>query len=448
MAVRCLEVFEYGELVHLAEDGGGVGRSLLARFMNALGPAGCGLLAVRGVPNLLSSRQALLPLARFLALLSPLQRSDILKEHGLGTDVSFKDPDRLVSSFAAQLSFGQKQEHTQVASRDGAATALERKDTHSNPPHYQVNNWLAEKGLHELGSHFRQLGEAMVEVGLLMARICDMAIPGIKLEEAILEASTAKGRLIHYHSLVDRLLLRDILSKTGSKARNETKSNQFKRDSMMNEAFSCKDLWQQWHFDYGIFTVLTVPMFMSICDMDISCLESAVDNFLYAELKSSLLVENAESDALSRHIGLKVLNSGNGCVEFVNVPADCLIIQVGEAAQILTGGKLRATAHCVCRPSERSDISRETFVVFLQPAWNKRLILPKPVINPTIHGHDDENLVSGIPITSSTFEKEFQEIQSKVPALESRWKDGSTFVEFSRETTKQYYGANGAQSKK
>ena len=50
-----------------------------------------------------------------------------------------------------------------------------------------------------------------------------------------------------------------------------------------------------------------------------------------------------------------------------------MIIQFREATQILSGGKLRATTHCVCIPLERPYVSQETFVVFLQPSWNKSI---------------------------------------------------------------------------
>lgn len=39
-----------------------------------------------------------------------------------------------------------------------------------------------------------------------------------------------------------------------------------------------------------------------------------------------------------------------------------------------------------------------------------------------------------------------QEIRKIIPPLLSRLKDGMTFAEFSRETTKQYYGGRGLQS--
>ena len=61
----------------------------------------------------------------------------------------------------------------------------------------------------------------------------------------------------------------------------------------------------------------------------------------------------------------------------MNIPADCLAFQIGEAMEVLTGGRLAATPHYVSgvmgEPGERGEastefgsISRETFAFFLQ----------------------------------------------------------------------------------
>ena len=58
----------------------------------------------------------------------------------------------------------------------------------------------------------------------------------------------------------------------------------------------------------------------------------------------------------------------------MNIPADCLAFQIGEAMEVLTGGRLAATPHYVSGVmGERSEastefgsISRETFAFFLQ----------------------------------------------------------------------------------
>lgn len=421
--------------------------ALLARFMEALGP---GLLAVRASPSLHLLRQALLPLAPSLALLPPSLLSSALKNHGLGTDVPMKDPDRPVSSFAAQLKFGPAHKHKQqsvseddmVCESENSAQLPQRKcelSIDNALPHERL--LPGEEDLGKLGSLFRTLGAHMVEIGLLVAKICDIAIRGAGLEQAILESCTAKGRLIHYHSLQDKLGLR---ASTRIQPKKMKKTQGWKHNTYICERDSYKELWQQWHFDYGIVTVLTAPMFLSTlpishdptADMD----HAESDECL--NLSSSMY--SRESEPPSGHIELKILNPCNGRVEFVCVPEDCLLVQVGEAAQILTGGKLRATAHCVCRPTGRPDISRETFVVFLQPSWQKVLKSPKAHIQSLLPSNGSDGPEDAMVKTRP----EFEEIWREIPALESRWKEGCTFADFARETTKQYYGSNGAQSGK
>lgn len=53
----------------------------------------------------------------------------------------------------------------------------------------------------------------------------------------------------------------------------------------------------------------------------------------------------------------------------IAIPADMLAFQLGESAQILTGGALEATPHCVVRSDELAGkgISRNTFALFMEP---------------------------------------------------------------------------------
>lgn len=114
------------------------------------------------------------------------------------------------------------------------------------------------------------------------------------------------------------------------------------------------------------------------------------------------------------------------------VPSDYLVIQAGEAAQLLSGGELVARAHCVMRPHAADDVSRETMAVFLQPAWDRRMSLP-PGVPP------QRALEAGGVATN---------LETRIPLLASRWKEGYTFAELSKETTRQYYGADGHQSRR
>ena len=75
-SIRHIEVFSYGELVHLTVS---VDEEIRCRFMEAMGPSSPGLVGVHGIPHLHSLREALLPLAPILALSSHQERSTILK---------------------------------------------------------------------------------------------------------------------------------------------------------------------------------------------------------------------------------------------------------------------------------------------------------------------------------------------------------------------------------
>ncbi|KAM1207365.1 hypothetical protein ACFX2G_008025 [Malus domestica] len=153
-----------------------------------------------------------------------------------------------------------------------------------------------------------------------------------------------------------------------------------------------ENLWQQWHYDNGIFTVLTAPIF---------------------RLKDNAFMVKASPESF--------------------------IIQVVESADIISRGKLRATLRSVCRPSKFDNLSRETFVVFLQPAWNKTFSVTDYPMN---MGTSSEIKQVDDPDQN----KMTEEIQKIVPPLALRLKDGIIFADFSRETTKQYYGGSGLQS--
>lgn len=72
--------------------------------------------------------------------------------------------------------------------------------------------------------------------------------------------------------------------------------------------------------------------------------------------------------------GLYIRTRG-GDLTKVLIPADCLAFQTGEALELATAGKLRATPHCVrVGGGEGAEkISRETFALFMQPNTDQQL---------------------------------------------------------------------------
>ncbi|CAM6095925.1 unnamed protein product [Calypogeia fissa] len=529
---------------------------LVAEVITALGPQGSGLLAIKGVPEVAALRKRLLPLAKKLALMGDAARRPVLKNYGLSTDVPLKRPDRPVSAFATKLQYSRH-----VHATDGSCLSLPFSksspgclcdvSSSKDPSKNSQKSGSEHSDLQQLESIILQLGASMVEVGLLIARLCDSAIPGAHLEDTIWESRSVKARLIHYHASTEKDLmfysakkgnefkvkgksqkLSKIDKSQGFESTTESSSQSVQAGNSCTAAESIntlsEDLWQGWHYDYGILTVLTAPMFLS---------------------SSSLGANHSVPDCDSYpggHSGLSILSKGECNV--VSVSPDCLIVQVGETAQIASGGKLAAVAHCVCRPpTGQVGLSRETFVTFLQPAWDRVLNPPMGVTRAEVlnlegfqksrtsflvlkegkenvleecraesvylrphcssEGEDcDGGVVAevrnlqhmdkctdllshpkdgkaytkltrteisnvqgissvklGTPAPESstdnlffqkrsgrtnTLSEQHTKVSSVVPSLDSRWKEGFTFAEFSRETTAQYYGAQGRQSQR
>jgi isopenicillin N synthase-like dioxygenase len=106
-----------------------------------------------------------------------------------------------------------------------------------------------------------------------------------------------------------------------------------------------------------------------------------------------------------------------------------LAVQCGECLQIITGGLLVATPHCVRASASPKGVKvgRGTFPVFIDEGADFPLAAPKGVSRDQV------------------FDKT---INSKVPPLEKRWlQDGVSFAQFLGDTFKQYYEWNKGGNK-
>ncbi|XP_076924676.1 uncharacterized protein LOC143587206 [Bidens hawaiensis] len=378
--------------------------SVMSTIMKNLGPSGPGLLAITGAPNASDLRRKLLSMARKLALLNNEDRKRVLKDHGLGSDVPLKNTDRTVSPFIMQLKYNLNPDAINVCNTNHSVTEGFNSDMEI-PCEFK-----------NLGNMFKDLGNCVIELGLRLARVCDKIIGGHELEQSLLESCSAKGRLIHYHSVLDNLILQ---------ASNKTRSKTKKTETTSS---SHSDLWQQWHYDYGVFTVLTAPMFM----------------FAPENNSSSQSCDGIECPSPSGHTYLQIFDPSKNSVVMVKASSESFIVQVGESGDILSKGKLRASLHSVCRPKSLENVSRETFVVFLQPAWSKTLYLYDFSVESSSTNGEDSKICD----EEHHGQKPSSDIGKLVPPLCDRLKNGMTFAEFSRETTKQYYGSSGLQSKR
>ncbi|KAI5389475.1 hypothetical protein KIW84_074946 [Lathyrus oleraceus] len=111
--------------------------------------------------------------------------------------------------------------------------------------------------------------------------------------------------------------------------------------------------WCGWHTDNGSLTGLTCAIFTRDGE-EIPCPDSAAG--LYIRTRNDQIVK-------------------------VVYGVDNIAYQIGETAEILSGGILRATPHCVQAPKgkESSGVERSTFALFMQPDWDEKLSFPEEV---------------------------------------------------------------------
>lgn len=118
------------------------------------------------------------------------------------------------------------------------------------------------------------------------------------------------------------------------------------------------EAWCGWHNDNSVITGLVPAM------------------WLYEDSGEELA-----ASAVSSSGGLHVRGRDRAILR-VALPADCLGFQIGEAAQILSGGCLVATPHQVRSHSRKEGerpICRETFALFIEPQWDAAIAPPEGV---------------------------------------------------------------------
>jgi isopenicillin N synthase-like dioxygenase len=207
--------------------------------------------------------------------------------------------------------------------------------------------------LPELEAAFKALGRLMIEVGTLLARRCDdYAVAKLgtenarRLETIIKESPCPKGRLLHYFP-----------PPLSAVAENNNDDDDGQEETSGS--------WCGWHTDHGSLTALTSALFLN------SQLEEEKVHFSTATTTNS----NTKQ-------GLHI-RARDGTIVRAVIPPDHLAFQIGEAAQVLSGGALVATPHCVVAPKIKTNsrnssrnMSRNTFAVFMQPKWDLVMNLP------------------------------------------------------------------------
>lgn len=298
-------------------------KDLSDKIEEAFGPAGLGIISISDVPEFSLLRQNLLYLSPILANLP-----DNVKE-------SLEDPD-------SRYSFGwfygrEKLESTKMDSFKGSFSAnpildvptIDTSLIQRYPSFCRPNKWPTTT-LPELKVAFKALGKLTLDVGLILACHCDKYVSKTGsleenegLEHIIRSSRCHKARLLYYSPQQRRQCVDD--------------------DNSVSS-------WAGWHTDFSCLTGLTCGMFSKSTE-EITC-----------------------PDDIS---GLYIKAQNNEIVK-VSFGEDELVYQIGDTTEILSGGRLRATPHCVRAPrmEKANGVARSTFAMFMQPNWDENLRLP------------------------------------------------------------------------
>jgi isopenicillin N synthase-like dioxygenase len=177
------------------------------------------------------------------------------------------------------------------------------------------------------------------------------------IHNALADTEKIKGRLLYYFPLAE------------------------------SEAMS-EDSWIGWHNDSGFLTALAGDLYMTS--------------------DGKLVVPPASSPA-----GLWV-ERRNGTAQKVVIPPDVMAIQLGECTQIMTGGAVVATPHCV---RGAPNLARASLACFIDVPPAVPLSLPPGSTEASILAQES----------------------TRVPTLAGRWSNGITFGQFLQQTFEAYY---------
>eukprot|EP01090_Pellita_catalonica_P020611 TRINITY_DN7450_c0_g1_i1.p1 TRINITY_DN7450_c0_g1~~TRINITY_DN7450_c0_g1_i1.p1 ORF type:complete len:396 (+),score=66.68 TRINITY_DN7450_c0_g1_i1:110-1189(+) len=336
-------------------------KDLSAQIQEGYGPNGLGAITISGIPNFVEARKKLLPMAHTIAHLPEEEQKKLEHEDSMYN----------VGWSLGKEKIGDKPDLAKGSYYcnpvfDNAATSEEelKKYPWACPP----NIWPTET-VPEMEAAFKNLGKIMYDVIVLLTAHVDKFISanvkGYKrnhLYNAMSTTRKIKGRLLYYYPQAD----------------------------------VTEDGWIGWHNDSGFLTGLTGSQFIND--------------------ETAELIDNPDPEG-----GLYIINRAGGSVR-VRIPSDHMAIQCGECLQIVSGGCLVATPHCVraSKPKDKSlKVGRMTFPVFVDTPPNFPLSMPEGCAREDV------------------FDKT---VNSKVPPLQKRWtKDGVEFADFLGDTFKQYY---------
>ena len=220
-----------------------------------------------------------------------------------------------------------------------------------------ANRWPGES-LPEMEKWCKQVGRVMHGVTVMLARRIDGMGLGSNIACEMETSLKAKGRMLYYFPAA--------------------------QDADGVE-------WIGWHNDSGFLTALTPDM--------------------YFDHSSGERVSNPEPETTGLWVAAR-----NDDVVRVNIPSDCMAVQCGECMQVITGGRLVATPHCVRPPKRSEGIARASMPVFVDVSPD--FCLTSPLGKEAVF---------------------INTVKQRVPPLSERWTEGSTFADFLGASFRSYY---------
>jgi isopenicillin N synthase-like dioxygenase len=308
----------------LIQGGGKVVQAISEAFGS--GPSCLGIIIITNIEGYPEKRKRLLPLAsRFGNLPEEVKDKYVHKE----------------STYSTGWSHGKEKFQGKFDTAKGSYYANPIYDHPTDDPElikkypdYCSPNIWPKQELPDLEFAFKDLGHLIVDVGALVAKYCDIycssIVPGFPehfLEDIVTKTRANKARLLHYFPQ--------------------------KEEDISEEARKTQqDSWCGWHFDHCALTGLTSAMYLDPELKEVPCPDPTA--------------------------GLYIRTRGGEVVK-VSIPGDALAFQMGEVTQVASGGKLRATSHCVraAYGPKAVGISRDTLAVFMQPMWSHKMICPE-----------------------------------------------------------------------
>mmetsp|Transcript_22064 Transcript_22064/g.51958 ORF Transcript_22064/g.51958 Transcript_22064/m.51958 type:complete len:272 (+) Transcript_22064:360-1175(+) len=255
------------------------------------------------------------------------------------------------------------------------------------PLSYPPNKWPNEGERVELQgfqAQAKNLGTILKQAATELAKHLDVLAtqkvadyPPHFLYDQMKHTEKAKARLLYYYPL----------STTTTTSSSEDESKQQ----------PAEDSWIGWHNDSGFLTALSGDLYVN-------------------HQTGEVLPDNPDPTA-----GLYVVDR-NDQRQHVALPSDCLAIQIGECTQIVTGGAVVATPHCV-RGTSLPNVARISLPCFVDTP---------PAFALTAPSGREAVLQAGAK-------------SRRVPPLEQRWTEqGMTFGDFLTSTFQLYYNWSSA----